>query len=159
MPIRTELGGKESDEWKIYELVARHFLACISRNATGEETKVSVDSIFVASGFIFLNHFVKVEVGPTGKGEIFNATGLRVEDPGYLLVYPWEKWADKTMPLYRVNQQLKNFVVSLVNGRTEPPKLLTEADLIGLMDKFGIGTDATHSDHIEKVKNQSFFGQ
>lgn len=53
MPIRTELGGKESDEWKIYELVARHFLACISRNATGEETKVSVDSIFVASGFIF----------------------------------------------------------------------------------------------------------
>lgn len=114
---------------------------------------------FCSFWLYFLNHFVKVEVGPTGKGEIFNATGLRVEDPGYLLVYPWEKWADKTMPLYRVNQQLKNFVVSLVNGRTEPPKLLTEADLIGLMDKFGIGTDATHSDHIEKVKNQSFFCQ
>ena len=54
MLIRTELGGKESDEWKIYELVTRHFLACISRNATGEETKVSVDSIFVASGFFFV---------------------------------------------------------------------------------------------------------
>lgn len=26
------------------------------------------------------------------------------------------------------------------------------ADLIALMEKFGIGTDATHADHIEKIK-------
>lgn len=27
-------------EWKIYELLSRHFLACISKDATGSETVV-----------------------------------------------------------------------------------------------------------------------
>lgn len=29
---------------------------------------------------------------------------------------------------------------------------LVAADLIALMDKYGIGTDATHAEHIEKIK-------
>ena len=41
-------------------------------------------------------------------------------------------------------------------GHTEPPKLLTEADLIALMDKHGIGTDATHAEHIETVKSREY---
>ena len=43
-----------------------------------------------------------------------------------------------------------------MEGHTEPPKLLTEADLISLMDKHGIGTDATHAEHIETVKNREY---
>ena len=44
--------------------------------------------------------------------------------------------------------------IDFVNGSTEPPKLLTEADLIALMDKNGIGTDATQAEHIETIKVQ-----
>ena len=44
----------------------------------------------------------------------------------------------------------------MVGGSTEPPKHLTEADLIALMDKHGIGTDATHAEHIETVKNREY---
>lgn len=36
-------------------------------------------------------------------------------------------------------------------GRTTAPELLTEAELIALMDKHGIGTDATHAEHISKI--------
>lgn len=36
-------------------------------------------------------------------------------------------------------------------GRTTAPANLTEAELITLMDKHGIGTDATHAEHISKV--------
>ena len=36
---RQELGN---DEWRVYELVARHFLACISKDAIGSETKIDV---------------------------------------------------------------------------------------------------------------------
>uniref|UniRef100_A0A915EV05 DNA topoisomerase n=1 Tax=Ditylenchus dipsaci TaxID=166011 RepID=A0A915EV05_9BILA len=94
-----------SEEWRVYELVVRHFLASVSRDA-------------------------KVEVG----GEFFRATGLIVEDLGYLNVWTYDKWR--------------------TSGQTEPPLLLTEADLIGLMDKHGIGTDATHAEHIEKIKER-----
>ena len=33
---------------------------------------------------------------------------------------------------------------------------MTEADLIALMDKHGIGTDATHAEHIETVKSREY---
>ena len=36
----------------------------------------------------------------------------------------------------------------------QPPPLLTESDLIALMDKKGIGTDATHAEHIETIKKR-----
>ena len=36
-------------------------------------------------------------------------------------------------------------------GSTSPPNYLTETDLIELMDKNGIGTDATIHDHIKTI--------
>ena len=47
------------------------------------------------------------------------------------------------------NKQLKE-------GGTEAPRLLTEADLIALMEKHGIGTDATHAEHIETIKERLY---
>ena len=46
----------------------------------------------------------------------------------------------------------------MVEGKTSPPKLLNEADLISLMDKHGIGTDATHAEHIETIKTRQYVG-
>ena len=38
---KSELGH---DEWRVYELVARHFLACISKDAVGSETKIDLEA-------------------------------------------------------------------------------------------------------------------
>ncbi|KAL3117990.1 hypothetical protein niasHT_005233 [Heterodera trifolii] len=122
------------DEWKVYELVCRYFLASVSRDASGRETKV------------------KAEVNE----EIFTATGLIIDDRGFLKVYPFEKWADKELPMYRNGQPLPNFQIRMANLSTQPPPLLTEADLIALMDKKGIGTDATHAEHIERIKFRKY---
>ena len=48
--------------------------------------------------------------------------------------------------------------IDMVEGRTEPPSLLAEADLIALMEKEGIGTDATHAENIEKIKSRNYDG-
>ena len=41
--FRDDLKGP--DDWRVYELVVRHFLACCSRDAKGQETKVKVGFI------------------------------------------------------------------------------------------------------------------
>lgn len=41
-------------------------------------------------------------------------------------------------------------------GETSLPQLLTGADLIALMEKHGIGTDASHAEHIEIIKSREY---
>ena len=41
--------------------------------------------------------------------------------------------------------------LDIVAGETTPLKPLTESCLIGLMDKHGIGTDATLHEHIKHI--------
>ena len=36
-------GDLQPKEWKIYDLISRHFLACCSKDATGEESEVIAD--------------------------------------------------------------------------------------------------------------------
>ena len=37
------------------------------------------------------------------------------------------------------------------DSQTQPPKLISESDLIGKMDEHGIGTDATIHEHIKTI--------
>ena len=48
--------------------------------------------------------------------------------------------------------------IDVLESRTEPPFLLTDADLIAFMEKQRIGTDATHAEHIEKIKSRNYGG-
>ena len=84
--------------------------------------------------------------------------GLAVVHRNYLEVYPYERWSDKEIPDYESVLQFEPSSVDLHRGQTQPPPLLTEADLIALMDKHGIGTDATHAEHIETVRGPRIGG-
>lgn len=41
--------------------------------------------------------------------------------------------------------------INIRSGQTEPPQFLKETELIDLMDKHGVGTDASMATHIENV--------
>lgn len=114
---------------KVYEFIARHFLACCSPDAHGLKTDV------------------ELEWGE----ERFQASGLTVTQQNFLEVYPYVKWSDKTIPEFHQGDRLKITQALLKDGKTTAPPHLTERDLIELMDKNGIGTDATIAEHIDKV--------
>ncbi|KAF8329298.1 DNA topoisomerase [Amanita rubescens] len=122
------------DEKKVYEFIARRFLACCSKDAEGWQTTVDV------------------EYG----GEEFHATGLVVLERHYLDVYPYDKWTGNVLPPFEEDQEFRPSTCVLKEGRTACPSLLTEADLVGLMDKNGIGTDATIAQHIQMIIDRGY---
>ncbi|MBN3306928.1 TOP3A topoisomerase, partial [Amia calva] len=126
----------QGNEQRLYEFIVRHFLACCSQDAQGQETTVDID---IAQ-------------------EKFSAHGLMIIARNYLDVYPYDRWSAKVIPVYERGAQFQPTAIEMVDGETSPPQLLTEADLISLMEKHGIGTDATHADHIETIKSRMYVG-
>jgi DNA topoisomerase III len=125
------------DERDVYEFVVRHFLACCSANALGSKTDVE---IAVAT-------------------ESFSLNGLQVLERNYLEVYVYEKWTGKVIPNFDVGQVFEPSSLELKEGRTTPPDLLKEYDLLKLMERSGIGTDATMAQHIETIKKRNYVVQ
>lgn len=126
----------QGDERRLYEFIVRHFLACCSQDAQGQETTVEID---IAQ-------------------ERFVAHGLMILARNYLDVYPYDRWSDKLLPVYEEGSHFQPSTIEMLDGETSPPQLLTEADLIALMEKHGIGTDATHAEHIETIKARMYVG-
>ncbi|XP_070703799.1 DNA topoisomerase 3-alpha [Pempheris klunzingeri] len=126
----------QGNEGRLYEFIVRHFLACVSQDALGQETVVDID---IAQ-------------------EKFSTSGLMIIARNYLDVYPYDRWSTKVIPVYEQNSQFQPSAIEMTDGQTSPPQLLTEADLISLMEKHGIGTDATHADHIETIKSRMYVG-
>ncbi|GMI98096.1 topoisomerase 3alpha [Hibiscus trionum] len=126
--------GWSQDHRKLYELVVRHFLACVSQPAVGAETIVEIDIA----------------------GELFSASGRMILERNYLDVYRYESWGASMIPTYTVGQQFTPTSLTLDTGVTRPPPLLSEADLLSCMDKAGIGTDATMHDHIKKLLDRFY---
>lgn len=83
---------------------------------------------------------------------------MRILERNYLEVYIYDKWADKELPAFDEGQTFRPTRIEKTESSTSPPNLLTEADLISLMEKHGIGTDATHAEHIETIKQRLYVG-
>ena len=112
--------------WAIYDFVVRHFLATLSPPALVEKQKIVAD-------------FGKIQL---------EAEGQKSLEEGYWRIYPWERQSEKPLPRVDVGDGARAIKVEVVERETEPPPQMTESELLALMRKYGIGTDATMQDHI-----------
>jgi DNA topoisomerase-3 len=122
-------GDLAGDEKRVFDLIARRFLASCHRNAEGKTTTVEIDiagELFSTSGKLTMS-CIELRIG------------LVVLQRNYLEVYPYDKWASSAVPDFQQDEQFMPSVLEVRDGKTSRPNLLTEADLVGLMDKNGIG--------------------
>ena len=115
----------------------RHFLGTLSPDAKGQETTI------------------RVKMGE----EYFRTKGLIIEDKGYLEIYTFDYWSNSYVPNFIEGEKVIPHSLNMEKGITSPPNFLTEAELIGLMDKNGIGTDATIHEHIKHVQDRGYAKQ
>jgi DNA topoisomerase-3 len=88
--------------------------------------------------------------------ERFRSKGLMITEKNYLDVYPYDRWVEQSMPYFQRDQRVQPTELKMREGKTEPPSLLTESDLISLMDMHGIGTDATIAQHIKTILDRGY---
>ena len=154
IPSDKVLAGLSSDERNLYEEVVRTSLAMFHSNYVFQETTVQTD----VNGLLFYS---------TGKTEL---------DKGWKALFSNEKDAvstkEPTLPQLSLQEQV-NAKTRIIEGKTSPPKLYTEGQLIAMMKtcgKFvedqvdteilkeveGLGTEATRSGIIETIKRNGY---
>jgi DNA topoisomerase-1 len=129
---KRELSG---DQAKVYDLVARRFLATLLPGAVVEGQRLDV------------------RVG----SEPFLARGSRVAKPGFLEVY--ERYAakrDRPLPPLGPGDELEVLEVRSEAKETQPPSRYGQGPLIEKMEELGLGTKATRADIIQHLYDRNY---
>src|ERR687885_687660 len=124
----------QDDQWKIYQLVVRRFLATLSKPAKTLRTTVRLKS----------------------GGEPLIGGGTVVTEEGWLAVYPYGRRADEEMPSLHEGQELKAIEAGILAKETQPPARYGQGRLIRLMEDLGLGTKATRPSIIQNLYDRGY---
>ena len=122
-------------EWKLYNLIARRFLATLMGPATIEGTKVTID---VA-------------------GEPFTVSGSVLVSPGFRAAYPYGLKKDDQLPALAEGDVVSVSEMELLAKQTEPPARYSQGKLIQEMEKRGLGTKSTRASIIDTLYERKYF--
>ena len=127
---RLFLRDLESDERKLYDLIVKRFLALFYPAYQYETVRAVFDvngELYSAKETIVVNAGFKVI---TGKDEELSGPKLGQMTKG------------QSFPVGQLQAEKK---------LTEPPARFTESDILGQMEKYGLGTPATRAEIIERI--------
>ena len=125
----------DNDSWRLYDYIVRHFIGTLSPDCK----------------------YLVTELDFEVNGESFSVSGKQLIDPGYTRAMHWQALtAEESMPDVKANQLLPVKEVKLNERHTSPPDYLTESELITLMEKHGIGTDASIPVHINNISQRNY---
>ena len=120
---------------KIYELVARRFLATFGDPAISESTRADIEA----------------------GGEGYFVRGNVLVDPGFLAVYPYGRSKDEEIPKVEEGQELPLARDPWFDAKeTQPPSRIGQGKLIEMMEELGLGTKATRHDIIQKLYDRGY---
>jgi DNA topoisomerase-1 len=120
-------------QFKIYDLIWRRFLASQMASAIFDKTKVEIS----AKNFEFL------------------ATGQILKFDGFLKVYPM-KFEEEELPELEEGEILKLKKILPLQHFTQPPPRYTEASLIKELEKKGIGRPSTYATILATIQQRNY---
>ncbi|HPJ30686.1 MAG TPA: DNA topoisomerase I, partial [Methanothrix sp.] len=128
---KTEM---KADQWKIYELVVRRFLATLSPPSRWMVMNVQLDI----------------------DGQPFKAMGARQIEAGWRACYPYSKAAEQILPPLSEGEKLMVLEKEIVDKETQPPSRYGQGRLVKLMDELGLGTKSTRHEIISKLYARAY---
>jgi len=128
---RDKLSGPE---WKVYELVARRFLATLAGPAAARSTRADIESgeePLVARGDVIVNE-------------------------GFLRYYPYSRRKDEELPHLEEGETLRVVDKEMEAKQTQPPARYSEGKLIEKMEELGLGTKSTRHNIIQNLFERGY---
>lgn len=133
-----ELSNKASlsdDERKIYDLIAKRFIALFMSDAIKENKRI--------------------EINPEIKGEKvkFSQTGSEIKEKGWTEIYPTTM---KENEIPTINGSVKIEKIEFEEKATQPPNRYSPASIISKLEKKNLGTKATRSNILDTLYNRDY---
>ena len=122
------------ENWKVYELVVRRFLATLSPDAEWMTMKISL----------------------MASSEGYAATGSRLKEAGWRTVYTYSDAKDTVLPAVKQGEKLRINDVKLEEKETQPPSRYSQSKLIQVMEELGLGTKSTRHEVIQKLVSRKY---
>jgi DNA topoisomerase I len=122
------------DQWKIYQLVVRRFLATLSGPAKTLRTTLRFES----------------------GGEPLTTSGTVVTEEGWLGVYFYGRRADEELPALHEGDEVEVVEAEVLGKETQPPSRYGQGRLIKLMEDLGLGTKATRPNIIQNLYDRGY---
>jgi len=122
------------EEWKLYNLVSRRFLATLSDEAVYEDTTLGID------------------IG----GEPFTAKGAVLVVPGFRAIYSYGAKKEEALAQVAKGETCAVVEVTLDGRQTKPPARYGEGGIITTMEKLGLGTKSTRHNIVQTLIDRAY---
>ena len=133
-PTGEEPKKLNDEEKRIYDLIARRFLACFGDYSKSELRKVSID------------------VG----GDEYRAQGESTLFRGWIDIYKYFTPKDNPLPEFEKGERITPEKVDMKSLKTLPPKRFSKASLISLLESKELGTKATRAEIIDTLFRRDY---
>ncbi len=135
-PAETGLKG---DNLKLYDLIWKRTVASQMQDSKQKQTQV------------------RLSVGDS----VFSASGTVIEFPGFLKVYEESRddssdSEDSKLPPLKKGDSISVKKLEVIEHETKPPSRFTEAGLIQVMEKEGIGRPSTYAATIGTIQDRGY---
>src|SRR3990172_1012392 len=122
------------DQWRLYELIWKRFLASQMTPSILDQTSVGIEA---------------------GK-YLFQANGAVVKFPGFTVLYEEEEESIEKLPQLKKGDSLKPGAVTPNQHFTQPPPRYTEATLVKELEENGIGRPSTYASIISTIQEREY---
>ncbi|OKY78602.1 MAG: Topoisomerase IA TopA [Candidatus Methanohalarchaeum thermophilum] len=131
-PVKKDKLSKK--EWKVYELIARRFMATLADKAVKRKIKLKIES----------------------NGEVFKTTGKKYIKLGWRRYYPYYKKKERELPALEEGKTIKVIEKDLHEKETKPPRRIGTNRLISKMEDLNLGTKATRHNILSKLYSRNY---
>ncbi|MGB9880801.1 MAG: DNA topoisomerase, partial [Anaerolineae bacterium] len=151
----------DRDQYRLYQLIWRRFIACQMRPAIYDVTSVDIKAGRVAAEST-IPEGAALQPFLDALPYLFHVTGSTVAFPGFLLVYEEAKdegTAEEdagALPPLAIGEILDLLRLIPEQHFTQPPPRYTEASLIRELEKYGIGRPSTYAPILSTIQERGY---